>query len=86
MDQINAFIDTLTFAQEAGMAYCEFETKEVNFWHLQDMLEQITENPERFSEAKLGRWLGWAQCAVVAGGYGTLDDMKQINRKNNGGD
>lgn len=33
-----------------------------------------------FSAAKVGRWLGWAQCAVVAAGIGlTLDDMKQIN-------
>jgi hypothetical protein len=33
-----------------------------------------------FSDAKLGRWLGWAQCAVVASGVATLTDMKEINQ------
>lgn len=45
--------------------------------HLRSMAERIT--PE-FSEAKLGRWLGWAQCALVAAGVGvTLEDVKRIN-------
>lgn len=85
MNQMQAFVDTLTFAQEAGMANCEFETDEVNYWHLQDMCEQIKAAARLglpFSDAKLGRWLGWAQACVVAGGYGTLADMKEINRKN----
>ncbi|WP_239591355.1 hypothetical protein [Mycolicibacterium tusciae] len=31
---------------------------------------------------KLGRWLGWAQCAVVAANVGlSLDDMKAINQR-----
>lgn len=64
------------------MADCEFEIPEVNYWHLQDMCEQILREPQRFSEAKLGRWLGWAQACVVAGGYGTLHDMKAINKRN----
>lgn len=34
-----------------------------------------------FSEGKLGRWLGWAQAAVVAINLATLDDMKAINIK-----
>ena len=84
MNQVEAFVDTLTLAQERGMADCDFEVESVNYWHLQDMLEQIKTEPERFSEAKLGRWLGWAQCAVVAGMYATLDEMKQINQRHSG--
>lgn len=54
--------------------------------HLREMWERVRadDNPQGgkgFSEAKLGRWLGWAQCAVVASGVATLDDMKAINRR-----
>ena len=49
-----------------------------DYWHLQDMVERAQSG--EFSEAKLGRWLGWMQCAVVAADIGlTLEDMKQIN-------
>lgn len=44
--------------------------------HLVSMRERITDD---FSEAKLGRWLGWAQCAVVFSGVATLDEMKHLN-------
>jgi hypothetical protein len=54
--------------------------------HLRDMLAQMESgvNPQDterdFSEAKTGRWLGWAQAAVVAMGLASLDDMKAINK------
>ncbi|AHN84091.1 hypothetical protein GJ25_gp080 [Mycobacterium phage Hawkeye] len=82
MNQIQAFAETLNLAEESGMADCDFEIEEVNFVHLEDMLRRIKANPDDFSDAKLGRWLGWAQACVVAGGYATLEDMKQINRRN----
>lgn len=54
--------------------------------HAEDMLARIEEAEEtgdRFSEAKLGRWLGWVQAAAVAAGVGmTLEDMKEINKSN----
>jgi hypothetical protein len=82
MNQIAAFKDTLELADSRGMADCEFEEKSVGFDHLVDMLEIIELAPDgTFSESKIGRWLGWAQCAVVAGGYATLQEMKEINRK-----
>jgi hypothetical protein len=31
------------------------------------------------SDAKLGRWLGWMQCAVVATTDLELEDMKELN-------
>ena len=43
--------------------------------HIVGMLDRI----EGFSPSKLGRWLGWAQAAVVAAGAATLEDMKRIN-------
>lgn len=51
---------------------------ELSLQHAEDMLSRIT--PE-FSEAKLGRWLGWAQAAMVAQGLASLDEMKELNKK-----
>lgn len=34
-----------------------------------------------FSDGKMGRWLGWAQAAVVAMGCASLNDMKRINKR-----
>ena len=53
--------------------------------HLNDMLKQMVENANPqdpdggFSEAKLGRWLGWMQAAGCAMGVLNLDDAKTIN-------
>lgn len=56
----------------------------VGLSHLRDMLDRITVD---YSDAKVGRWLGWAQCALVAANVGvTLDDVKAINLRNAGPD
>ncbi|SLJ67445.1 Uncharacterised protein [Mycobacteroides abscessus subsp. abscessus] len=45
-------------------------------------LMQMRIRAQNMEGSKLGRWLGWAQCAVVAAGVGlTLDDMKTINQR-----
>ena len=49
----------------------------LSFDHVDDMLKRI-ETGEIKGE-KAHRWLGWAQCAAVAAGTATLDDMKAIN-------
>jgi hypothetical protein len=55
--------------------------------HIRDMLATMESgiNPQdterNFGEGKMGRWLGWAQAAVVAQGCGSLDDMKAINKR-----
>lgn len=46
--------------------------------HLVSMRERVT---PMFSPAKLGRWLGWTQAAVVAHGAAKLDDMKALNHE-----
>ena len=43
---------------------------------------QIMMQETEMSYGKLCRWLGWAQCAVVASGVATLEDMKAINQIN----
>lgn len=46
------------------------------------MLRQIEENSAAFSAARLGRWLGWAQCAATVAGVLSLDEAKMINKAN----
>lgn len=50
--------------------------------HLREMRMQMAVGG--MSPAKMGRWLGWAQCSVLARGYATLDEMKEINRRHAG--
>ncbi|QRY43163.1 hypothetical protein JVX93_21705 [Mycolicibacterium boenickei] len=75
MNQLAAFNDTISLAEQRGMPE---HRGELGLAHLRSMYDQAVSSD--FSDAKLGRWLGWAQCAVVASSIGvTLEDMKQIN-------
>jgi hypothetical protein len=75
MNQLGAFNDTIAIAEQQGLPE---HAGVVGLAHLRSMYEQAASS--NFSESKLGRWLGWAQCAVVAAAIGiTLDDMKEIN-------
>lgn len=80
MNMRQAFVETLNLAKSLGMDNLTIEEHEsLNYEHLVDMATKITPD---FSEAKLGRWLGWCQCAVVAANIGaSLEDMKAINKK-----
>lgn len=79
MNQIEAFRETLTLAKERGMQDVSGFGEGTDYWHLQDMFGRVEQAD--FSPAKMGRWLGWAQGAVVANGFGTLEEMKEINRR-----
>lgn len=81
MNQNKAFTETLNLAHERGMDKLTWDdtSKDLSYAHLEDMATRITDD---FSESKLGRWLGWAQAAVVAAGIATLDEMKEINLRN----
>jgi hypothetical protein len=46
--------------------------------HVRDMLMRVANG--EITGRKAHRWLGWAQCAAVAAGVGTLEDMKAINK------
>lgn len=76
MNQRIAFDETVELAIQSGMAGSHDPSLSLS--HLLEM--QLTISEKDFSEAKLGRWLGWAQAALVAADVGvTLEDVKQIN-------
>ena len=81
MNQRAAFNETVKIAYESEMPMGEPDDP-FSLAHLIYMQERIT--PE-FSDAKLGRWLGWAQAALVVAGVGfDLEDVKQINLRHAG--
>jgi hypothetical protein len=81
MNQREAFRETLDIALANDMDLIEMDQTEVSYLHLASMWEHIQADPN-MSETKLGRWLGWAQCAVVAADIGvTLEDMKAVNKR-----
>ena len=47
--------------------------------HFVSMLQRASVG--NFSQAKLGRWLGYMQGVLVAKEISTLDEMKELNRK-----
>lgn len=82
IDQKEAFRQTLELAALHGMDMIAFDELELSFQHLQDMYTRILHGKADFDGEKLGRYLGWAQCAVVAAGIGvTLQDMIDLNKR-----
>lgn len=82
MNQLAAFKETLELA-EPFAAFMK-EPNELSYDHLVDMFARIDLAEKAgtpFSESKKGRWLGWAQAAVVRTGFVSLEDMKNINVK-----
>lgn len=76
MKQLQALRDTVRLAEDHGMP--DLPGTDLGLEHLRDMADTAEANS--FSPSKLGRWLGWAQCAVVAADIGvTLADMKALN-------
>lgn len=74
--QRQAFADTVFLASERGMPLAP--ESDLGLFHLMQMRIRA----QSLAGSKLGRWLGWAQCAVVAANVGlTLDDMKAINSR-----
>lgn len=78
MEQVEALRETVALAAKHGMPV--MPGSELGLEHLRAMLGTVEE--QSFDEDKLGRWLGWAQCAVVAAGVGiSLNDMKALNAR-----
>lgn len=78
MDMKGAFRATVELASKLWhLRRDSFLDSSLSLAHLEDMLATVER--EEFSEGKLGRWLGWAQAAVVAAGVASLEDMKAIN-------
>lgn len=83
MNQIEAMRDTLALAELRGMDNITSDYPDVDYPHLKDMFIRAQaghEDGQPFSESKLGRWLGWMQCAIYSGGHATLDELKAINK------
>jgi hypothetical protein len=80
MNEILRAMDaTVSFAEVRGMDRIEPAGPTLSYAHLQDMQRQMHERP--MNDGKLNRWLGWAQCAVVASGRASLDEMREINAR-----
>ncbi len=86
MNQLAAFADTLNAAEHAGMDFIKPNrfAEGCDFQHLREMYGKALDGYRNgtFSDTKIARWLGWAQCAVMAADIGlTLENMKAINRR-----
>lgn len=93
MNQVAAMRETIELAKQRlnewtlNWSHIQALSPDLQMPHLEDMLAMMEsdinpQDPSRsFGEAKLGRWLGWAQAACVAMGVFTLEDMKAINKK-----
>lgn len=91
MNMLGAANETMALAREV-LTKTPDEKLPISFSlsHLEDMLHAM--GTGSMSKAKMGRWLGWMQAAVVAGasmnghrGYITLDTMKEINKRHKKG-
>lgn len=87
MNQIQAMRDSWALIKERRLArdITALLPMECRTQHLGEMLAKV-EAAEKagtpFSPAKLGRWLGWMQCAATAVGYMSLEESKAINLAN----
>ena len=81
MNQLAALIDTVSLAEARGMQLLPPGLGLAHLWSMVDRVQEAKESGNPFSDSKLGRWLGWAQCAVVFSGISTLDEMKELNKR-----
>jgi hypothetical protein len=83
MNMHKAFADTLALARERGMVgQIGTSDRRIDYTYLVSMFSKINDAPGAYSDDRLGWMLGWAQCAVVASGVATFDDMTKINLDN----
>lgn len=76
MDQHQAFAQTLALAEERGLP--ELPGTPFGLEHLRNMADVVAAGD--FDDGKLGRWLGWAQCALAIADVGVgLEDLKRLN-------
>lgn len=82
MDMIAAAKDTIDLAKSRGMDVLPALKEDP--WSYEHLVGMIPKMEAGMSEGKCGRWLGWMQACVVCKGMGTLEEMKQINKKYSG--
>lgn len=84
MRQLDAFRETVKLLEGVPDDSSPFLPESLRPGHIRDMLRRA--ETTKMSPAKLGRWLGWAQAAVVAMEWATLEEMKELNRSFADGD
>lgn len=81
MNQLEAFRETVEVYRQWNSAPRRvFIPANCDLAHMEDMLRRLEAEPDKFSDSKLGRWLGWAQGVLCVLGVLTLDQAKEINR------
>lgn len=81
MNMLEAMRETLSLMEERVEKFDNLNDgpKPTRLGHLTGMLEKMEAG--QFSEAKMGRWLGYAQGVMVARSLATLNEMKEINKR-----
>lgn len=85
MNQREAFRETIELAAKRGVP--DLPGSDYGMDHFYAMKIRIDNDAasdadgRQFSEAKLGRWLGWLQGVLCAQGWVTLEEMKQLNKR-----
>lgn len=90
MNQLGAMYESVALGKERAKYVSDDEIiikDGFSIEHMESMVrrargldsESTSEYP--FSEAKLGRWLGWIQAALTAQGLLSLEEAKEINKK-----
>lgn len=78
MNQKYAMQETIQLALSRGYDDISFEQEGVDYAHITSMYSRVTSD---FSEAKLGRWLGYIQGVLVPNAIITLEEAKEINKR-----
>ena len=78
MKQLKAMQDTIELLRERSF-YAMITVPECSYEHLKDM--EVRARLGTFSEAKMGRWLGYIQGVGVSYAYMTLEEAKEINKR-----
>lgn len=83
MRQLEAFAATLELAKSLGLYNTSSDTPAADYEHLADMYQRARDAEPPYSEAKLGRHLGWVQACVyvMSNGETTLDTFKELNKR-----
>lgn len=81
MNMRHAMRETLELARSRDYDNVSFEEVGVDFDHLVSMQLRFESADPPFSEAKMGRWLGYVQGVLVANGCLTLEECKQLNAR-----
>ncbi len=83
MNQLHAMRDTIDLVSKRGYPPGLDQEGDISMSHIAEMYVKMSQG--EFSDAKMGRWLGWAQGVLCARGILTLEECKEINRSNSGG-